>query len=165
MSTITISYLEMRHPSELNPKRRVDDHFWVGEVTMPHGLYNRFLYMVVGGPWSWKDKLAWAEATWDEYASDPSLRTFVGYYDGAPAGYFELKRHEAGDVEIAYFGLVPAFIGKGLGGALLTEAIDRAWSWAKDRVWVHTCTLDHPHALNNYKARGMKVYRVAQKTI
>jgi GNAT superfamily N-acetyltransferase len=75
---------------------------------------------------------------------------------GTPAGYAELERQGAGDVEIAYFGLIPAFIGQGLGGWLLSHVIERAWAMAATtRVWVHTCSLDGPHALANYKARGM----------
>jgi len=84
----------------------------------------------------------------------------VGYYDGSPAGYHELRQDDGDGVEIAYFGLLPAFIGRGFGGALLTHALDEAWRMEPTRVWVHTCTLDHPAALANYQARGMKIYRV-----
>jgi GNAT superfamily N-acetyltransferase len=71
-----------------------------------------------------------------------------------------LRRDDQSGVEIAYFGLLPAFIGRGLGGALLTNAIEEAWQMSPERVWVHTCTLDHPSALANYQARGMEVYKV-----
>lgn len=80
------------------------------------------------------------------------------YVKGAPAGYFELEFQD-GNVEIACFGLLPRFIGLGLGGHLLTEAISRAWQMEATRVWVHTCTLDHPNALANYQARGLRIYR------
>ena len=75
--------------------------------------------------------------------------------DGTPAGYFEIEKRPEGDVEIKNFGLLPAFIGQGLGGRLLT--VERAWAWGATRVWLHTCTHDHPHALHNYVARGFRV--------
>ena len=76
------------------------------------------------------------------------------------AGYFELARQPDGSVEIAYFGLIPLYIGRGLGGAMLTKAASEAWSVGANRVWLHTCTLDSPRALPNYKARGFSEFRV-----
>ena len=94
----------------------------------------------------------------------PELRTFAAYYDQSVAGYYELRHDAQGAVEIAYFGLLPEFIGRRLGGALLTSAIQQAWSRsggvAPNRVWVHTCNRDHPQALANYQARGMVIYKV-----
>lgn len=86
------------------------------------------------------------------------MRTFVATRRGATAGYYELRRDDAQAVEVAHFGLAPDFIGRGFGGALLTDALRRAWAWDARRVWLHTCTLDHPAALQNYLARGMQVY-------
>jgi GNAT superfamily N-acetyltransferase len=77
--------------------------------------------------------------------------------DGTPAGYFEIEKRPEGEVEIKNIGLLPAFIGQGLGGHLLTVAVERAWAWGATRVWLHTCTHDHPHALRNYVARGFRV--------
>jgi GNAT superfamily N-acetyltransferase len=90
------------------------------------------------------------------------LRTFAGYYGDALAGYSELRRDRESGIEIAYFGLLPEWIGRGLGGALLTGAIEGAWRMEPNpsRVWVHTCNRDHPQALANYQARGMTVYKV-----
>ena len=91
-----------------------------------------------------------------------NLRLWVGHFKGSPAGYFELQ-NVAGDIQIAYFGLAQPFIGKGLGGALLSKAIREAWDWGAKRVWVHTCSLDHPFALKNYQARGLKIYKKETK--
>jgi GNAT superfamily N-acetyltransferase len=91
------------------------------------------------------------------------LRTFVAYVDGSPAGYFELLPDGEGGIEIVYFGLLPSFVGRGLGGHLLTTALEEAWRMDPTRVWVHTCSLDHPAALKNYQARGMDLYRTEQK--
>ena len=105
--------------------------------------------------------LSWSEKQWKAYAENDNLRTWVVYHRGSPAGYYELQQQGGGDVEIAYFGLAPRFIGRGFGGYLLSQAIKSAWKMkGAKRVWVHTCTLDHPSALRNYKARGMEVYRV-----
>jgi GNAT superfamily N-acetyltransferase len=86
-----------------------------------------------------------------------------GYGSGTPAGYFELERQAKGTVEIAYFGLLPGFIGKGLGAYLLTFATRSAWDMGAARVWVHTCDLDHPRALANYQARGFRIFHVESK--
>lgn len=162
VSHLITTYLEMRSASQLRPKRSADDRFWVGEATVKQWEFNRFLYCTVGAPWSWNDKRAWSDAQWREYVECARLRTFVAYYDGAPAGYYELFQHVDGTVEIAYFGLLPAFVGRGLGGPLLTSALEEAWRLEPGRVWVHTCTLDHPAAVRNYEARGMVIYKVEE---
>jgi GNAT superfamily N-acetyltransferase len=82
----------------------------------------------------------------------------VAYFSGTPAGYFELEK-DKGNVEIAYFGLLPQFIGQGIGGYLLTRAVEQAWQMSAERVWVHTYTLDHPNALSNYQARGFRIFK------
>lgn len=158
MPLVTTTYLEMRSLQELRPSRFSDDRFRIGELPAREWQFNRKLYFAVGETWSWNDKRNWTDAQWQEYAESPQLRTFGARYDDALAGYYELRCDEGG-VEIAYFGLLPAFIGRGLGGALLTHAMEEAWRMSPARVWVHTCTLDHPAALANYQARGMKICR------
>ncbi len=158
MTTITITYLEMTDRSQLRPRLCADPRFRILEATVPQWRFNRFLYELVGADWEWRDKTPWTDEQWRSYAEDTAVRTFAAYYDGAPAGYFELRQREE-DIEIAQLGLAPPFIGKGLGGALLTRALEEAWGMNPNRVWLHTCTLDHPTALDNYKARGLVVYR------
>ena len=163
MSEVTTTYLEMRAPEELRPKRSLDDRFWIGQATVPQWRFNRFLYLAVGEAWAWRDKHAWTDERWRAYVENDRLKTFVAYYDAAPAGYYELLHEESNQVKIAYFGMMPAFLGRGLGGVLLTSALEEAWGLAPVRVWVHTCTLDHPAALANYQARGMKIWRVTSE--
>jgi len=155
---VTTYYLEMSSPFQLqaddNPRGLV-----VTECKLKQFEYNRFLYALVGSQWAWTDKLSWTDLQWKAYAESDSLRTWVAYFEGTPAGYFELQMQDAEAVEICYFGLSVRFIGKGFGGYLLSEAIRHGWEWGASRVWVHTCTLDHPSALRNYKARGMRLYR------
>jgi len=156
-------------------RQTCDETFQVREFKEPNWIFNRDMYVAVGETWKWIDKLPWTDEQWNEYASDPKLRTFAAYYDNALAGYYELRRSDApsapsyrdeykGEVEIAYFGLLPDFIGRGLGSALLTSAIENAWAWAPtpSRVWVHTCNRDHPNALYNYQARGFKIYKIEE---
>ena len=166
--SLITTYLEMRSPEQLRPKR-ANARFEVRELKPRDWRFNRDLYLRVGEQWDWSDKRPWTDKQWKEYATAPELRTFAAYYDGALAGYYELRHSSERDagscgVEIAYFGLLPEFIGRGFGGALLTNAIEQAWAdrggIAPKRVWVHTCNRDHPQALSNYQARGLIVYRV-----
>jgi GNAT superfamily N-acetyltransferase len=158
------TYLEMRSRDQLRPKRG-DARFQVLEKTERDWRFNRDLYFRVGGQWDWIDKRPWTDEQWKEYATAPELRTFAGYYEGALAGYYELRRDMEGGIEIAYFGLLPEWIGRGLGGALLSSAIEKAWRMEPNpsRVWVHTCNRDHPRALANYQARGMIVYKIEEE--
>jgi len=157
----------MKSPDQLRVKR-ADAQFQISEERERDWHFNRDLYFRVGEKWEWLDKRPWTDEQWKQYASAPELRTFAAYYNDILAGYYELRRDTDEGVEIAYFGLLPEFIGQGLGGALLTSAIEEAWSpesirgIAPKRVWVHTCNLDHPQALANYQARGMVVYKVEQ---
>lgn len=158
MSPITTIYLEMTDVSQLRPRICDDPRFQVLEATARQWPFNRFLYEFIGADWAWQDKLSWSDEQWRSYVEDERLKTFVAYYDGSVAGYFELSERD-NEVEIAYFGLAPSFVGKGLGGALLTQALEEAWQTKPNRVWVHTCTLDHAFALKNYEERGMVVYK------
>jgi GNAT superfamily N-acetyltransferase len=157
-ASVTTFYLEMRAPAQLRPAHR-QDALDVRECEIPQFEVNRFLYRFVGAAWEWTDKLCWRDEQWRAWAEDPKLRTWIAYHRGSPAGYFELQKQAGDEVEIAYFGLAPAFIGRGFGGDLLSRGIANAWDWDATRVWVHTCSLDHPAALANYQARGMRLYR------
>jgi len=157
---VTVTYLEMRSASALKPRPCADPRFRIEEVSVPQWRFNRFLYDLVGNEWQWTDKTAWSDQQWREYVESPRLRTFAAFYNGSVAGYYELREDEVGGIEIAIFGLTPQFIGKGFGGALLTHALETAWSMRPTRVWLHTCTRDHPAAIGNYRARGMKVFKV-----
>lgn len=155
---ITTWYLEQRSPDELSPARPASVTVTRAEVVSPE--FNRFLYTAVGGDWRWTDRLAWTWQQWHDWLSRPGVETWVAYQRGTPAGYVELDAAtHRGQVEIAYFGLLPAFVGQGIGGHLLTVALRRAWELTGERVWLHTCSLDGPAALANYQARGLKLYR------
>jgi GNAT superfamily N-acetyltransferase len=156
---LTTTSLEMIDPRELRPApdKGVGLEIQQAKVSCPE--LNRFFYTAVGGDWYWIDRLSWTYDQWYRYLDRPGLQTWIGAVSGTPAGYFELEMQQGGNVEIAYFGLLPQCIGQGLGGRLLTAAIERAWQMGAARVWVHTCSLDHPGALANYRARGFRPYK------
>src|SRR5262249_16863469 len=143
---VTTYYLEMTDQGEFRPSAKAAAQLDVKQVRVPCPELNRYFYTAVGGDWYWVDKLGWNYERWRAYVARPELETWIGYESGTPAGYFELEALQATGVEIAYFGLLPQFAGRGLGGTLLTRAIERAWQLQHRRIWVHTCTLDHPGA-------------------
>ena len=120
---------------------------------------NRMLYLAVGAPWMWYERFNWSYREWRQFLDRPNVQTWIAYDGATPIGYFELEGQRNGSAEICYFGLLPEFIGKGHGRALLQDAIDKAWDLGGRRVWLHTCTLDHPNALRNYQARGFEVFK------
>jgi GNAT superfamily N-acetyltransferase len=164
MPPLITTYLEMRSPEQLLPKRCANSRFEIREQMERDWRLNRDLYFRVGDRWEWIGKRSWSDGQWIDYATAPELRTFAAYYDDTLAGYYELRRDTEGGIEIAYFGLLAEFIGRGLGGALLTSAIEQAWRMSPKRVWVHTCNRDHPQALANYQGRGMVVYKVQEES-
>jgi GNAT superfamily N-acetyltransferase len=155
---VITSYVEMTDPAQLCPARE-NGELEIRRAELPCPELNRFLYTAVGGDWYWIDRLSWSYERWLAWLDRPELQTWVGYHRGTPAGYFELEHMPETGVEIAYFGLLPQFVGRGLGGQLLTAAVRRAWEQKPRRVWLHTCTLDHPQALANYQARGFVLYK------
>jgi GNAT superfamily N-acetyltransferase len=149
----------MTSPNQLRGKSVPPEAMTVRESSVSAPALNRFFYEQVGGPWQWLEKLNWTVKQWEDYVCRPQLRTWIGYQGGMPVGYYELEKQPDGSVKIAYFGLLQQFIGQGMGGALLTHAIESAWAWGATRVWVHTCTKDHPAALPNYQGRGMTIFK------
>ena len=157
-TTVTRTYLRMTSPAALRRTRHAGAGPRVQQIVpCPVDRY-RALYQAVGASWHWHDRDAWSDPRLAEHLAQPGVHVHVLTVDEETAGYFELQRHDDGDVEIVYFGLVPRFIGRGLGGYLLTVAVEEAWRLGATSVWLHTCTLDHPAALANYRARGFEPY-------
>lgn len=156
------TYLEMAKHSELRPSLSTNQSLHFEQLTScDPGLY-RHLYGEVGRNYLWIDRLPWSDDEIAAHLANPDVSLHVLYEDERIAGYVELKREEDGAVEIAYFGLMPHAIGRGLGKHLLTLAVDQAWRAGASRVWLHTSTLDHPHALANYLARGFHIMKVEE---
>ncbi|MDA8593475.1 GNAT family N-acetyltransferase [Candidatus Pelagibacter bacterium] len=121
---------------------------------------NKFFYKNIGKKHKWIDRLVWTETQWIDYVSNEKVETYIFKYKDNLVGFFELISHrDKKEVEIAYFGLLEEFQNKKLGSYLLSEAIKKSFKKSIDRVWVHTCSLDHKNALNNYIARGMKIFK------
>jgi GNAT superfamily N-acetyltransferase len=155
---VTRTYLQMRAANELLPERSErSDLRLEWQQNCPPSFY-RFLYSTVGQAFHWTDRLPWTDERIREHLAGP-IQVWVLYQTGAPAGYFELKRWDDDSVEVAYFGLLPEFIGGGLGKYLLTCAVETAWAMTPTRVWLHTCTLDHPSAMPNYLKRGFLPFK------
>ncbi|MBI3450542.1 MAG: GNAT family N-acetyltransferase [Acidobacteria bacterium] len=149
----------MTRASDLRPASSAPADLRVDRVGDPIPELNRFFYTAIGGAWFWIDRLAWSRARWVEWLSRAGVETWVASVAGVPAGYAELQSQPGDEAEIVYFGLLPQFAGKGYGGAFLTLAARRAWELGPRRVWVHTCSLDHPRALDNYLRRGFRLFK------
>ena len=117
------------------------------------------MYREVGEPWYWHDRVEWSDDELARHLSLPNVGVWELFVRDESAGFFELLRHDDGSVEIAYFGLTAKFMARGLGGPLLTRAVEEAFAMGAGRVWLHTCTLDSERALPGYKARGFREYR------
>ena len=155
---VTTWYLEMLHRNDLRAPGPPALDARVERMQQPSYERNRSLYMEVGGPWFWVDRLSWSEDQWRAWVERPEVETLVLYVGDQIAGYVELEAQAGENVEVAYFGLLQEFIGRGLGGYLLSVGVQHGWDMGATRVWVHTCSLDGPHALSNYQARGFRVY-------
>ncbi len=164
---VTITWLEMLDPSQRVAPARKDksesgSEFLALRALNPPVSFYRYLYNTVGAAWHWYERRRLADEALAAIIHDPLVEILVPYVDGVPAGYAELDCRRRSEVEIAYFGLIPEFIGKGLGPILLDRAIRMAFAGndrraPPARVWLHTCTLDHPAALGVYRRAGFSV--------
>jgi len=156
----TRTYLELRQPGQFRPAFGHFPDVVIERIGHPTPALYRECYRTVGEAYHWRDRWDWTDAEIRAHLAQPEITLHVARRDGTLAGWYELRRvPEDGSVEIAYFGLAPAAIGRGLGKHLLSCAVRDAWALAPSRVWLHTCTLDHPAALPNYEKRGFARYK------
>jgi len=158
------NYLEITSITDLNESSVLTEGYSVQIIEPEDFQLNKFFYKNVGKNHHWIDRLIWTEKKWIEYVSDEKVKTYVLKKANELAGYFELILH-TDEVEIAYLGLLEEYQNKKLGSFLLSSAIKNSFLKKPKRVWVHTCSLDHKNALNNYIARGMKIYKKETITI
>jgi GNAT superfamily N-acetyltransferase len=162
---VTRTYLEMRDPAQLR-RAKLDDRLIRIERQRDCSVeLFRFLYVEVGKNYHWVDRLAWTDNDIRAYLAQTEISVWLMTYDKETAGYFELRKCEDGSTELAYFGLMPQFLGRGLGKHLLTCAVEQAWADGANRVWLHTCTLDDPAALPNYLHRGFEPFKTEKYTV
>jgi len=137
-------------------------------IDWPHGVQlveaevaspelSQFMFRTVGGPWRWFSRLSWNYQQWLDYLTQQQVRTWLLWVKGTPAGYIELLKHADQSVEIKFFGLVPQFIGRGLGLKLAQAAVMQAAQWQAAKIWLHTCSADHRSALKNYQHAGFSI--------
>jgi GNAT superfamily N-acetyltransferase len=160
---VRITYLELRSPAPLGPEIPPPPGAELVHAEMPSPELNRFFYATVGADYHWTDRLSWSRHQWLELLEAPRYETWLAMMRGTPAGYFELDLRDLAAAEIVYFGLLPAFAGLGLGRWLLDRAVRRGFEAGAARVWLHTCSLDHPAALPNYLARGFSVFKIEEQ--
>ena len=155
---VTVFYLEMRSPSKRTvPAPR--EGLAVVQSQTPTVAFYRFMYDQVGRDWNWRSRRKLSDDQLTEIIRDPLDEVHVLYVDGTPAGFAELDRRSANEIEMVQFGLTRDFIGQGIGPWFLQWVIDYVWSLQPDRFWLHTCTHDHPAALRKYKEAGLVEYR------
>ena len=154
------NYLEINSLEELNETNILSEDYSIKIVEPRDFQLNKFFYKNVGKNHHWIDRLMWTDQQWSNYTSDNKVKTYILKNKDDLAGYFELISHkDKKEVEIAYLGLLEEYYNKKLGSYLLSAAIRNSFSDKTKRVWVHTCSLDHQNALNNYLSRGMKIFK------
>ena len=154
------NYLEIRSIRDLVEANKPHKNIILEKIDPPDFHLNKFFYKEIGKNHKWIDRLVWTEAQWIDYVSNKNVETYILKFKDDLAGFFELIFHnESKEVEIAYFGLLEEFQNKKLGSYLLSQAIIKSFNKKTNRVWVHTCSLDHKNALKNYIARGMKIFK------
>lgn len=155
---VTVTYLQMTSPDRCGVAPAWTEGTTIRRAERPTVSFYRYLYDTVGADWDWYERRRLSDDALAAIVHNDAVEVYVLYVRGVPAGYVELDRRIEGEVEIAYFGLVPEYIGRRLGPALLGWSLERAWSYDPRRVWLHTCSLDHPKALAVYRRAGFEVY-------
>ena len=154
------NYLEINSLNDLKEGEQPSEDYKVNLIEPTDFQLNKFFYKNIGKKHKWIDRLIWTEEQWIKYVSNKNVKTFVLKNKKDLVGFFELIIHfEKKEVEIAYFGILEEYQNKKLGSFLLSDAIKKSFQENADRVWLHTCSLDHKNALNNYLSRGMKIFK------
>ena len=160
------NYLEIQSLDDLIESKNPSDEFLIKLINPANFQLNKFFYKNIGKKHSWVDRLVWTDKQWIDYTIDKKVKTYVLKKKQDLVGYYELILHtDQNETEIAYFGILEEYQNQKLGSFLLTSAIKNSFSSNPNRVWVHTCSLDHRNALNNYISRGMKIFKKETITI
>ncbi len=154
------NYLEIHSLKDLKEEKKPSEDYSLNLIDPINFQLNKFFYKTIGKNHKWIDRLSWSEEKWINYVSNKNVKTYIFKYNNDLVGFFELIFHpEKNETEIAYFGILKEYQNKKLGSYLLSEAIKKSFRNNVNRVWVHTCSLDHKNALNNYISRGMKIFK------
>ena len=154
------NYLEINSLQDLKEGNKPSEYYSLTIIDPIDFQLNKFFYKSIGKNHKWVDRLSWSEQKWINYVSLENVRTYVLKFKDDLVGFFELIFHsDKNEIEIAYFGILEEYQNKKLGSYLLSEAIKKSFQRNVNRVWVHTCSLDHKNALKNYISRGMKIFK------
>ena len=154
------NYLSISKISDLIEQSAPNLHCKVELLNPPNFHINKFFYKQIGKKHRWIDRLVWEDEKWMKYLNNSNIKTFILKEKDDLIGYFEqIYNKNKSNCEIAYFGILENFFGKKYGGYLLSEAIKISLDQNINKLWVHTCSLDHKNALKNYLSRGMKIYK------
>ena len=154
------NYLEIYSLGELNKTKNPSNKFVLELINPPNFQLNKFFYKEIGKKHHWVDRLTWNDKEWIKYTTNNNTKTYVLKKENDLVGFFELIFHsDKNETEIAYLGILEEYLNKKLGSYLLSNAITKSFLNKPKRVWVHTCSLDHKNALNNYLSRGMKIFK------
>jgi len=163
---ITRNYLELNSLQELKEVKKPLSYYSLNLIHSTDFQLNKFFYKNIGKKHKWIDRLSWSEEKWISYVSNEKIKTYVLKNKNELVGFFELIFHlENNETEIAYLGLLEEYQNRNLGSYLLSEAIKKSFVNNINRVWLHTCSLDHKYALNNYKSRGMRIFKTEKLNI
>ena len=160
------NYLEIFSLRDLVVSKKPSNEFIVELIDPANFQLNKFFYKNIGKKHRWFDRLVWTDKQWINYTVDKKVKTYVLKKEKDLVGYYELISHtEQNEIEIAYLGILEEYQNQKLGSFLLTSAIQSSFLLNPNRVWVHTCSLDHKNALDNYLSRGMKVFKKEKITL
>ena len=153
----TTYHLVMNSQSNFKPKFIKYSDFNILKLTIPIPEFNWFMYQQIGSNYRWGGRQGWRKEEWREHATGSNIQTWGAYIAGSPIGYYEIELTTDSISRIHCIGLIESFIGKGLGGHLLSHAVDQSWKTGAKKVMLNTCSHDHPHALSNYLNRGFSL--------
>jgi len=155
-----VTYLEMRTPPPALGTPTLSEYI-IRCVKRPDLDWYRAVYREIGKPWLWFSRLRLSDDELRTILHDPAVDIIALSHAGADQGLLEFDRRRFPDIELSFFGVAPALIGKGAGRALLAHCLPLAWEHHPQRVWLHTCTFDHPAALAFYMKFGFVPYKRA----
>ena len=154
------NYLEINSIEDLNEVNKPSENYFLNKLDPINFQLIKFFYKNIGKKHKWTDRLVWTDDQWINYLSNEKIKTYILKFKDDPVGFAELIFHlEGKEVELAFFGILEEYQNKKIGSYLLSEALKKSFKENVNRVWVHTCSLDHKNALNNYIARGMKIFK------
>lgn len=162
---VTVTWLQMQKRPLLPAPRHRAEQTAIMRAHPPTLAFYKFLYRIVGQDWCWWERRSWDDERLQQTIQHPDVHVYVLHVNGTPAGFAELDNRQGGDLEVTYFGIAAPFTGRGLGRYFLQWTVQTAWTFEPERVWLHTCTLDHPAALPLYQKLGFVPYQQERQRV